>query len=186
MTSLISRSQPCLLWLWRRCSSIQLRTPQDLGSSFPVVEPDRNRETRKPLAQRNILAVRRAVRMLERRWKWTELKIDKDIILNELRNLRWMIESAKINYLGTKIRDSTMKKSLFRLVDSLFLVKPPENQPGTVDHAILLNHLPFSFEVSGTALSCIRSYLVNRKRAVLASRQLTEAFCEMFCSNPSS
>jgi hypothetical protein len=65
------------------------------------------------------------VRRLERRWKLTNLTIDKQIMHGELRNLHEMINLAKRSFLESQILEAGGKKTpLFKLVDSLLLVQP--------------------------------------------------------------
>ena len=84
-----------------------------------TVRPDNPRDNEE------IHAARRKVRRLERRWKLTNLTIDKQIMHGELRNLHEMINLAKRSFLESQILEAGGKKtSLFKLVDSLLLVKP--------------------------------------------------------------
>jgi hypothetical protein len=78
-----------------------------------------------PWDNEEIHAARRKVRRLERRWKLVNLTIDKQIMHGELRNLHEMINLAKRSFFESQILEASGKKtSLFKLVDSLLLVKP--------------------------------------------------------------
>jgi hypothetical protein len=78
-----------------------------------------------PLDNEEIHAARRKVRRLERRWKLTNLIIDKQIMHGELRNLHEMFKLVKRSFLEYQILEAGGKKtSLFKLVDSLLLAKP--------------------------------------------------------------
>ncbi|EFX66891.1 hypothetical protein DAPPUDRAFT_331612 [Daphnia pulex] len=78
-----------------------------------------------PWDNEEIHAARRKVRRLERRWKLTNLIIDKQIMHGELRNLHEMIKLAKRSFLESQILEAGGKKtSFFKLVDSVLLVKP--------------------------------------------------------------
>jgi hypothetical protein len=78
-----------------------------------------------PCDNEEIHAARRKVRRLERRWKLTNLTIDKQIMHGERRNLHEMINLAKRSFLESQILEAGGKKtSLFKLVDSVLLVKP--------------------------------------------------------------
>lgn len=83
-----------------------------------IVRPDN------PWNSEAIHRARREVRRHERRWKSTQLAIDREIMVDALRSLRDLINQAKFDFLSSKIIDNPGKKSLFQLVDSLLLIKP--------------------------------------------------------------
>jgi len=72
-----------------------------------------------------VRAARRQSRRLERRFRLSRLAIDKEILMTSWDNLRRLIASTKVSYLNTKISESVAKKSLFGIVDSFLLKKPP-------------------------------------------------------------
>ena len=59
-----------------------------------------------------------------RTWKVTRLTIDKDLMPLALDNLRELITQTKIHYLNSRIAENKQRQSLFKLVDSLLLIKP--------------------------------------------------------------
>lgn len=96
-----------------------------LDSHAPMVKRCFTVRPDNPWDNEEIHAARRKVRRLERRWKLTNLTIDKQIMHGELRNLHEMINLAKRSFLESQILEAGGKKtSLFKLVDSLLLVKP--------------------------------------------------------------
>lgn len=101
-----------------------------LNSHAPLITRSFTVRPDNPWDNEEIHCARRHVRRLERRWKTTKLTIDKQIMKSELRNLQGMIKLAKTSFLEAKILEASRRKtSLFKLVDSLFLVKPGLSLP---------------------------------------------------------
>lgn len=97
-----------------------------------MVRPDNPRNSG------DISTARRYTRKLERRWKRTRLAIDKEILMELMRDQREMITIAKQTFLNTKIAELTDKRSIFKIVDSLLLKKTGIRLPAHDDLPTLL------------------------------------------------
>ena len=95
-----------------------------LDRHAPVIKRTFTVRPDNPWDSEDIHAARRFVRKLERRCKVTRLSIDKELMQRSLHSLREKIYHAKSIFLNSQIVENREKKSLFKLVDSLLLVKP--------------------------------------------------------------
>ena len=76
-----------------------------------------------------IAVAKRKRRQAERKWRGTNLIVDRDIYANERDAVNSMIAQAKKNYYTDKIENAPNSKSLFKIVDGLLNGKPTAALP---------------------------------------------------------
>ena len=95
-----------------------------LDKHAPIIRKTVSIRPDNPWCTDEIRLAKRRLRKQEKKWRRTELEIDKQIFKDLRDGVNLMCDKAKESFLNRQITENTGKRSLYKLIDSFLLPKP--------------------------------------------------------------